>query len=181
MIFCYFITNKNFDNCCVFPTVKNMSNIFVTCYLKNNHIKCFSFLEDCRIFLQDMHFSWPINICSALAVQEDEVKTSRVWFSLQPPCTRGTLVKTGTGNLSEDRPFMDIEHAAALAVCPQWDAQLWVPLSLGVNSLTAENCWFWGQFLQHLLSFLLSLSIWKLSEQGFEGKLIQITKNVNVK
>lgn len=103
MIFCYFLTNKNFDNCCVFPTVKNMSNIFVTCYLKNNHIKCFSFLEDCGIFLQDMHFSWPINICSALAVQEDEVKTCRVWFSLQPLGTRGTSVKTGTGNFSEDR------------------------------------------------------------------------------
>lgn len=100
MIFCCFITHKNFDNRCVFPTVKNMSNIFVTCCLKNNHIKCFSFLEDCCIFLQDMHFSWPINIRSALAVQEDEVKTSRVWSSLQPQGTRGTLVKTETGEPS---------------------------------------------------------------------------------
>lgn len=79
-----------------------MSNIFVTCYLKNNHIKCFGFLEDCRIFLQDMHFSWPINICSALAVQEDEVKTSRVWFSLQPQGTRATLVKTERESLHGD-------------------------------------------------------------------------------
>lgn len=104
MIFCYFITNKNLDNCCVFPTVKNMSNIFVTCYLKTNHIKCFSFLEDCLIFLQDMHFSWPINICSAIAVQEAEVKTCTVWFSLQPLGTRGTSVKTETGeSLHGDR------------------------------------------------------------------------------
>lgn len=97
MIFCYFTTNKNFDNCCVFPAVQNMSDIFVTCYLKNNHIKCFSFLEDCCIFLQDMHFSWAINICSATAVREDEVKACRVWFSLQPLGTKGALVKTETG------------------------------------------------------------------------------------
>lgn len=175
IFFCCFITNKNFGNCRVFPTVKNMSHIFVTCYLKNNHIKCFSFLEDCRIFLQDMHFSWPINICSALAVQEDEVKTSRVWFSLQPPGTRGALVKTETGEslhgdwaCSSPGSVSSVGHTAG------------VLLSWGVNSLTAQNCWLWGKFCS-IISGLLSLSIQKLCEQLFKGKLIWITKNVNVK
>lgn len=134
--FCCFIKN-NFDSCCVFLIVQNTSNILMACYLKNNRIRCLS-------FLQDMHFSWFVNICSDIANAggwrgED---LQGLILSLQPLGSRGTIVKMER----QGRAFMDSEHAAALPTCPQQDTQLLVPLSWGMNSLTAQNCWFWAEF-----------------------------------
>jgi len=66
MIF-FVIKNNNFDNCCVFQTVQNTSNILVTYYLKNNHFECHRFHEDCLSFLHNMHVSRPISYCSGIA------------------------------------------------------------------------------------------------------------------
>lgn len=122
----------------VFLTVQSTSNILVTCYLKNNHIKCLSFLEDFLSFLQDMRFSWPINICSGIANAggwrgED---LQGLILSLQPLGSRGTSAEMER----QGRAFVEGEHAAALPGCPRQDAQLLVPLSWGMNSLTAQNC-----------------------------------------
>lgn len=137
--FCYFIKN-NFDNRCVFLIVQTTSNVLVTCCLKYNHMKCLSFLEDCLSFLQDMCFWWPTNISSGIA-------NAGGWrgegfqdliHSLQPLASRGTSAKMA----GQGRAFTESEPAAALPACPQQDTQLLVPLSRGMNLLTAQNCWF---------------------------------------
>lgn len=121
----------------VFLIAQNTSNILVTCYLKNNHIKCLSFLEDFLSFLQDMHFSWPINICSGIANAggwrgED---LQGLILSLQPLGSRGT----STEMERQGRAFMEGEHAAALPACPQRHTQLSSTSFLGNEFLDSSK------------------------------------------
>lgn len=100
-------------------------------------MKCLSFLADCLSFLL-VHFSWPINISSGIANAggwrgED---FQDLILSLPPLGSRGTLAKME----GQGRAFTESEPAAALPACPQQDTQLLVPLSWGMNSLTAQNC-----------------------------------------
>lgn len=140
--FCYFIKNNNFDNCCVFLIVQSTSNILVTWYFKkkkkNNTSNASASWRIFSVSFRTCISHGPSTSVQVLQMQEDgEVKTCRVVIlSLQPLGSRGTSAKMER----QGRAFMESEHAAALPACPQQDTQLIVPLSWGMNSLTAQNC-----------------------------------------